>query len=99
MTDTPKQANGDTGFSAHVEGQVQGVGFRAWVSTLARSMGIRGYVRNNRDGSVDVLAIGPRESLTTLVERLREGPPEANVRNVQIMWGNVPDAPAGFEVR
>ena len=45
-----------------VNGLVQGVGFRYFTVTQARRLGVRGWVRNCRDGSVELLAIGPRWS-------------------------------------
>ena len=57
-----------------IRGRVQGVGFRWFVEREAHTLGIAGWVRNNADGSVEVLAQGTRDQLSTLSSRLREGP-------------------------
>ena len=62
---------------AVVHGQVQGVGFRDFVVRRALSLNLRGYVRNARDGSVEVVAQGPRPALERLLALLRQGPSAA----------------------
>jgi acylphosphatase len=66
-----------------VRGRVQGVGFRWFVEREARILGIAGWVRNNADGSVEVLGIGTREQLAGLRSRLHQGPRAARVDGVQ----------------
>jgi acylphosphatase len=66
-----------------VRGRVQGVGFRWFVEREAHTLGIAGWVRNNADGSVEVLAIGSREQLSALRSRLRAGPRAARVDDVE----------------
>jgi acylphosphatase len=67
-----------------VRGRVQGVGFRWFVEREAHMLGIAGWVRNNHDGSVEVLAQGTRDQLAGLHSRLREGPRAARVDNVEV---------------
>ena len=67
-----------------VRGRVQGVGFRWFVEREAHILGIAGWVRNNSDGSVEVLAQGSRDQLSGLHSRLREGPRAARVDNVEV---------------
>jgi acylphosphatase len=62
-----------------VRGRVQGVGFRWFVEREARTLGINGWVRNNADGSVEVLAMGTREQVSALRARLQAGPRAARV--------------------
>ncbi len=62
-----------------VRGRVQGVGFRWFVEREAHILGIAGWVRNNADGSVEVLAQGTRDQISGLRSRLREGPRAARV--------------------
>jgi len=62
---------------------VQGVGFRWFVEREAHILGIAGWVRNNSDSSVEVLAVGTREQLAGLRSRLREGPRAARVDDVE----------------
>lgn len=66
-----------------VRGRVQGVGFRWFVEREAHILGVAGWVRNNADGSVEVLAMGTRDQLSGLRSRLREGPRAARVDEVQ----------------
>ena len=66
-----------------VRGRVQGVGFRWFVEREAHTLGIAGWVRNNHDGSVEVLAIGTRDQLLGLRSRLQQGPRAARVDNVE----------------
>src|ERR1700739_2247257 len=66
-----------------IRGRVQGVGFRWYVEREAHMLGIAGWVRNNHDGSVEVLAIGTRDQLLGLRSRLQGGPRAARVDDVQ----------------
>lgn len=66
-----------------VRGRVQGVGFRWFVEREAHILGVAGWVRNNSDSSVEVLAMGTHEQLSGLRSRLREGPRAARVDNVE----------------
>ena len=67
-----------------VRGRVQGVGFRWFVEREAHMLGVAGWVRNNHDGSVEVLAQGTRDQLSGLHGRLREGPRAARVDAVEV---------------
>jgi acylphosphatase len=66
-----------------VRGRVQGVGFRWFVESEARSLGVAGWVRNNPDSSVEVLATGSRDQLSNLRSKLQQGPRAARVDNVE----------------
>jgi len=66
-----------------VRGRVQGVGFRWFVEREAHILGIAGWVRNNSDSSVEVLAMGTRDQLSGLRGRLHQGPRAARVDNVE----------------
>lgn len=66
-----------------VRGRVQGVGFRWFVEREAHILGIAGWVRNNADSSVEVLAMGTRDQLSGLRSRLHEGPRAARVDDVE----------------
>ena len=65
-----------------VTGRVQGVGYRNFVEHLAGKIRIDGYVRNLRDGSVEVLGIGTPENLLKLRKGLERGPMMARVSGV-----------------
>ena len=84
-----------------VSGRVQGVGFRWFVRSHATALQLRGWARNRRDGKVELEAVGPRERIEQLIERLREGPPASEVQDVAVHWLPPPAAggPAGFEIR
>jgi acylphosphatase len=78
---------------AVVRGRVQGVGFRDFVYTRARILGVTGYVRNLSDGlSVEVIAEGQRSELEQLLEYLREGPRMSRVDGIESEWGEATDA-------
>ena len=79
-----------------IEGRVQGVGFRWWTRGEARRLHLRGWVRNRRDGSVEVLAIGPPEALDALALACHSGPPGAEVRSVRREAAD-DDGAQGFE--
>jgi len=77
-----------------VRGRVQGVGFRWFVDHEARQLGVNGWVRNNFDGTVEVLAMGNDQQLATLKQRLQRGPRAARVDEVE----EIPAEPvAGLE--
>jgi acylphosphatase len=85
---------------AVVRGDVQGVGFRYFVREHARELGVRGWVRNRPDGTVEVQAEGDMTSLDQLREFLSEGPVGARVTRVDdLPPGNQPtDLPFPFTV-
>ena len=67
---------------------MQGVNFRQFVYTRARSLRLSGYVSNLADGqTVEVIAEGPRADLEQLIEYLREGTPSSRVDSVDVAWG------------
>ena len=65
-----------------VTGSVQGVGYRYFTFSLATRLGIRGFVRNLADGSVEIEAEGDAASLGSLVSGLAEGPDGSRVANL-----------------
>jgi len=65
-----------------VRGRVQGVGFRWFVDYEARQLGLAGWVRNNMDGTVEVLATGSAEQHAALRGKLQRGPRAARVDEV-----------------
>ena len=74
-----------------VHGRVQGVGFRYTTVKQAHRLGLTGWVRNDYDGTVEVVAEGPEQAVRRLVDRLKKGPPAARVTRVDVSWV----APAG----
>jgi acylphosphatase len=84
---------------ADVEGLVQGVGFRYYVLRRASALGLRGWVRNEPDGSVRCVAEGPRRDLEVLAATLRAGPPGAVVDAVRTTWSEPTGQLESFDVR
>ena len=81
-----------------IEGSVQGVGYRWWAVGAARGLGLTGWVRNRRDGSVELLAIGEADAIDRLAALCREGPRGAAVTSVDRADGH-DDGSEGFEER
>ena len=69
-----------------ITGVVQGVGYRYFVRRAAAAFGVDGFVRNRPDGSVEVVAEGPRAAVNGLISELRVGPRYASVDGVDIKW-------------
>lgn len=69
-----------------MEGRVQGVFFRDFARQEARRLGVTGWVANEPDGSVGVVAQGPRAALEKLLTSLGRGPPSARVTRVESHW-------------
>ena len=82
-----------------VSGRVQGVFFRAATCEEAARLGLKGWVRNLRDGRVEVLACGEDSALELFQQWLREGPDMARVEHVELREEAVPDRLTDFEVR
>lgn len=66
-----------------IRGRVQGVGYRVWVDYTATSLGLEGWVRNRRDGSVEAVFAGPSDIVEQMVEHCRRGPDSARVDALQ----------------
>ena len=66
-----------------IRGRVQGVGYRYWVEQQARALGLEGWVRNRRDGSVEALFAGPADVVSGMIALCRRGPASARVDAVE----------------
>ena len=75
---------GDRTIRAFVHGRVQKVGYRAWVNAHAVAFGLRGFVRNRSDGSVEAVFSVDPDRVAQIAESLLRGPPKAAVSGVQI---------------
>jgi acylphosphatase len=82
-----------------ITGRVQGVGFRWFAHDAAAREGVRGWVRNLADGSVEVFAEGESESVQRVEAKLRRGPAAARVDNVTIEEHAPSGRDTGFEIR
>lgn len=67
-----------------IRGRVQGVGYRAWVDHEARQLGLQGWVRNRRDGSVEAVFEGDEKTVTDMIAFCRKGPPSSRVDDVGV---------------
>ena len=80
-----------------IEGRVQGVGYRAFVETRAAELGLTGWVRNRRDGSVEAVLQGSPDAVEAVLDACRAGPPASRVARLDIIGEGV-DAFDGFDV-
>ena len=83
--------------TVRIKGRVQGVSYRVWTEQGARRLGLGGWVRNRRDGSVEAVFSGPQSQVDEMLRRCADGPPDAKVRSVSVTdEGGAP--PSGFAV-
>jgi acylphosphatase len=82
----------------HIEGRVQGVSFRYWTERVATKLGLDGWVRNRRDGSVEAVFSGAADAVAEMLQRCHDGPPAARVDHLNVVDEDDPP-PAGFEVK
>ena len=83
--------------TVRIEGRVQGVYYRGWTEQTARSLGLSGWVRNRRDGSVEAVFSGDANVVAAMLKRCLDGPPAAKVDEVRIT-DEGGSAPSGFKV-
>jgi acylphosphatase len=81
-----------------IHGEVQGVFYRGWSVDAARGLGVRGWVRNRRDGTVEMLVHGEEDAVARFIALCRQGPRAARVTDID-MEDAQEDVPAGFEQR
>lgn len=85
--------------TASIIGRVQGVSFRYYTRREANRLGVKGWVRNEVDGSVQVVAEGKQDSLEELLKFLERGSPSARVRHINTDWSPATGEFNTFEVR
>jgi acylphosphatase len=81
-----------------VSGTVQGVFYRRWTETTARSLGLTGWVRNLRGGDVEIHVSGPEDKVDEMIRRCWEGPPAAQVSGILVEEIEAEEVP-GFSAR
>lgn len=67
-----------------ITGRVQGVYYRGWAVEQARALGVKGWIRNRSDGSVEAMAFGEPEAVDEFIALCREGSPSAKVERVDV---------------
>jgi acylphosphatase len=72
----------------HIYGRVQGVFFRSSTKDRAQTLGIRGWVKNCSDGSVEAVFEGEKDAIEKMIKWCAKGPPGAFVENVDVQWKN-----------
>jgi acylphosphatase len=82
-----------------VTGRVQGVGYRAWARDEAERLGVLGWARNEPDGSVSALLVGPAKDVGRVVAAMRRGPRHAAVAALDTEPAPPGEPPAGFSIR
>lgn len=82
-----------------IKGRVQGVYFRAHTQEQALKLGLRGYVRNLPLRRVEAVFVGPREAVEQAIAWCRQGPPLADVSEVQVSWADPDPEYPTFEIR
>jgi acylphosphatase len=75
----------ETCLHVRITGRVQGVAYRAWAQDQAEALGLSGWVRNCRDGNVEAVICGPRETVQAMIEACRAGPRLARVDEVMVL--------------
>ncbi len=86
---------------AHVliRGRVQGVFFRAYTRDWARELGVKGWVKNRSDGTVEAIFEGEEGRVKEIINRCKRGPPMAIVEDVKINWEEYKGEFKNFEIR
>jgi len=84
-----------------IHGRVQGVGFRAWTHHQAELHGLKGWVRNRRDGTVEAVFSGPDDLVDVMLKACRQGPRGAVVERIEPVEADEEeiDRSGPFEVR
>ena len=101
MSEKEQDENRRETLRAVARGYVQGVGFRVFIRSRAWGLGVRGYVQNMPDGTVNVVAAGPHARLQKLLDEIWRGPAGAHVMSVETSWaeGEAPGLSPHFEVK
>jgi len=82
-----------------IDGEVQGVFYRAFTSGIAYNLGLNGWVRNLRDGRVEAVFEGEKRLIEQAIKECYSGPSGASVSNIDVQWEAFSGAEKGFSVR
>jgi len=88
----------EIGRKLRIHGEVQGVFYRGWSAETARALGLRGWVRNLTDGTVEILVQGQSAAVREFIARCRQGPASARVERIDEEAADEP-APDPFQTR
>ena len=86
------------GRKVRVFGRVQGVFLRQWTVKKATTLGVNGWVHNARDGSVEAHLAGEETAVASLIEHMRQGPPQARIDDIMVELVE-PESVEGFSVK
>ena len=98
MSGGPETRGETRAVQVRIEGRTQGVWFRGWTLQEAAARGLRGWVRNRLDGSLEALFAGPAAAVEDMLEACLSGPPAARVTGIRTTPVEDP-GDAGFRVR
>ena len=96
---TPATAPDPITLHLRITGRVQGVGYRWSMAQQAQALGLTGWVRNRRDGSVEALVCGPADAVQALIDWAQRGPAPARVDGVAVTEMEAGEVLGGFEQR
>lgn len=82
-----------------VSGLVQGVNFRYYTREMAKKLGVLGWVKNLRDGRVEVMMEGEEEKVQKMIDWLKKGPPLARVENLEIEFQDFQNEFSDFDIK
>ncbi len=80
-------------------GRVQGVGFRVTAEEIAQSLGVVGWVKNLRDGRVELVAEAMETTLEQFLREVRTSPMKNFIQDVEVSWSNASETFDAFEIR
>ncbi|MEE9496158.1 MAG: acylphosphatase [Desulfobacterales bacterium] len=83
---------------AIISGRVQGVFFRMETQRAADRCGVCGWVRNLKDGTVEAVFEGDQDRVDAILDWCRQGPPHANVADVNVSWNDYTGEFKGFDI-
>ena len=84
---------------AIIHGRVQGVFFRSWTQRQAHALNLKGWVCNTSEGHVELVIEGPRSVLEEFLQQCRQGPPAAQVKDIQLEWSEAEGLFKDFEIQ
>lgn len=83
----------------YISGRVQGVYYRAFTQEVADSLGLKGWVRNLPDRRVEAVFEGERNLIEKAILKCKQGPPYANVTNIDVTWESQMEGFSNFSIK